>query len=199
MLTNGLSSGAVRMAPQRRQERHCGRRWQHGAARRPAGAARPSLTSEAAARENTLRRDTVPMSRKHGAACTTYCTAAAPRRAQTSRRRAATMPFGGLCGMGACPLGCSTTAVRRAAAHDVSSSGRLPTSWRAGVRTTSPGCWMLIGIYSAVIASILYAVAADSKAKGARGTAASWCAVPAPFARAPQEPAMIDHTSLRAF
>ena len=119
MLTNGLSSGAVRMAPQRRQERHCGRRWQHGAARRPAGAARPSLASEAAARENTLRRDTVPMSRKFGAPCTTYCTAAAPRRAQTSRRRAATMPFGGLCGMGACPLGCSTTAVRRAAAHDV--------------------------------------------------------------------------------
>ena len=33
----------------------------------------------------------------------------------------------------------------------------------------------------------------------ARGTAASWCAAPAPFARAPQEPAMIDHTSLRAF
>ena len=52
---------------------------------------------------------------------------------------------------------------------------------------------LLIGIYSAVIASILYAVAADSEAKGARGTAASWCAVPAPFARAPQEPAMIDH------
>ena len=74
--------------------------------------------------------------------------------------------------------------------------------WAAPANLQEPAhqiAWMLIGIYSAVIASILYAVAADSEAKGARGTAASWCAAPAPFARAPQEPAMIDHTSLRAF
>ena len=104
------------------------------------------------------------MSRKHGAACTTYCTAAAPRRAQTSRRRC-------------------HNAIRGPLRH-----GRVPAGLLDDGR--APRClppmtfflWppanqlepahqpdrldgsLLIGIYSAVIASILYAVAADSEA-----------------------------------
>ena len=152
------------MAPQR-QERHCGRRWQHGAARRPAGAARlprspPRLRR--GRRRSDVTSANVTQARRclhnilHGrrsAACTDQpsplpqchsgASAAWARARWTARRRpCAALP----------------------AAHDVLPLWPPANQLEPAHQPDRLDGSLLIGIYSAVIASILYAVAADSEA-----------------------------------
>ena len=124
-----------------------------------------SLASEAAAGEKTLRRDQCQC---HASTALLAQHIARPplRGVHRPAIAAATMPFGGLCGMGACPLDCSTTAVRRAAAHDVLPlGGACQPAGARGPRSRSPGWQSADRHYSAVIASILYAVATDSEVR----------------------------------